>query len=263
MTEPSPTPLPRFAGKVAIITGSSDRGIGGATALRMAEEGASLVLASRHQPERLLKKLTRGKYPHVFLAADITHPEDVQQIVATGREQFGKLDILINNAGIEVASRLVDSSDEEWRHLLEVNLNGSIALTKAALPYLTSPGGVIVNVASALGLAGCVGFSVYSASKAGLIGFTQSLAWEVAKQGIRVVAVAPGLVHTPMVQKHTAKLTPEIWAQLEACHPLGVGRSADVAAAITFLASEDARWITGITLPLGFAHQYPLPVMGE
>ncbi|QDU27438.1 3-oxoacyl-[acyl-carrier-protein] reductase FabG [Anatilimnocola aggregata] len=261
MTEPS-TP-PRFAGKVAIITGTSDRGIGGATALRMADEGASLVMVSRHLPERLLKRLEKTTAPHVHMLADITIPEDVEKIVATCREKFGKLDILINNAGIEVASRLVDSSEAEWRNLLDVNLNGSIALTKAALPQLSQPGGVIVNVASALGLAGCAGFSVYSASKAGLIGFTQSLAWEVAKQGIRVVAVAPGLVVTPMVQKHTSKLTHETWAQLEACHPLGVGRAADVAAAITFLASEDARWITGITLPLGFAHQYPLPVMGE
>lgn len=256
-------PPPRFADKVAIITGSSDRGIGGATALRMAEEGASVLLASRQVPERLLKKLTKGGYPHLHLIADITVRADITRIVQTCRERFGRIDILVNNAGVEVSSRLVDSSDEEWRQLLNVNLNGCIALSREVLPHLKAPGGVIVNVASALGLAGCAGFSVYSASKAGMIGFTQSLAWEVARQGIRVVAVAPGLVHTPMAQKHVAKLTPEVWKQLEACHPLGIGRSADVAAAITFLASEDARWITGVTLPLGYAHQFPLPVMGE
>jgi len=256
-------PPPRFADKVAIITGSSDRGIGGATALRMAEEGAALVLAARHAPERLLKKLDRLGARHIFLTADITVRENVQKIVATAVEQFGRLDILVNNAGVEVSERLVDSSDEEWRQLLDINLSACIALSKEALPHLKQPGGVIVNVASALGLAGCVGFSVYSASKAGMIGFTQSLAWEVARQGIRVVAMAPGLVHTAMAQKHAAKLTPEVWAQLEACHPLGVGRAADCANAICFLASEDARWITGITLPLGYAHQFPLPVMGE
>jgi 3-oxoacyl-[acyl-carrier protein] reductase len=256
-------PPPRFADKVAIITGASDRGIGGATALRMAEEGASLILASRHAPERLLKKLGRIGAPHQFLTADITIRDDIKRIVSTTMEQFGRLDILVNNAGVEVSARLVDSSDEEWRQLLDVNLNGCIALSREAIPQMKKPGSVIVNVASALGLAGCVGFSVYSASKAGMIGFTQSLAWEVAKQGIRVVAIAPGLVHTPMAQKHAAKLTPEVWAQLEACHPLGVGRAADCANAIAFLASEDARWITGVTLPLGYAHQFPLPVMGD
>jgi NAD(P)-dependent dehydrogenase (short-subunit alcohol dehydrogenase family) len=256
-------PPPRFAGKVAIITGTSDRGIGGVTALRLAEEGASVLLASRRRPERLLKKLGRLNAPHLFVQADITVRDDIRRIVASCLEHFQRLDILVNNAGIEVSRRLVDSSDEEWRQLLDVNLNGCIALSREALPHLKSPGGVIVNVASALGLAGCVGFSVYSASKAGMIGFTQSLAWEVAKQGIRVVAVAPGLVHTPMAQKYVDKLTPEVWKQLEACHPLGVGRAADVAAAITFLASEDARWITGVTLPLGYAHQFPLPAMGD
>jgi 3-oxoacyl-[acyl-carrier protein] reductase len=256
-------PPARFADKVAIITGSSDRGIGGATALRFAEEGASLVLVSRRTPERLLKRLDKLNAPHVHLAADITLRDDITRIVQTARERFGRIDILVNNAGVEVSERLVNSTDEEWRKLLDVNLNGCIALTKETLPHLKSPGGVIVNVASALGLAGCVGFSVYSASKAGMIGFTQSLAWEVAKQNIRVVAIAPGLVHTPMAQKHAAKLTPEVWAQLEACHPLGVGRAADCAAAIAFLASDDARWITGITLPLGYAHQFPLPVMSE
>ena len=82
---------------------------------------------------------------------------------------------------------------------------------------------------------------------------------ELAREGIRVVAVAPGLVHTPMVHKHVAHLTPEIWAQIEACHPLGMGRPDDVASAVAFLASTDARWITGVTLPLGWAHHYPLP----
>lgn len=256
-------PPPRFADKVAIITGSSDRGIGGATALRLAEEGCAVILASRRTPERLLKKLDRMGARHAFLSADITVRDDIRRIVATAVDRFGRLDILVNNAGVEVSARLVDSTEEEWRQLLDINLNGCIALSKEALPHLKKPGGVIVNVASALGLAGCVGFSVYSASKAGMIGFTQSLAWEVARDGIRVVAVAPGLVHTPMAQKHAAKLTPEVWAQLEACHPLGVGRAVDCANAIAFLASEDARWITGITLPLGYAHQFPLPVMGE
>lgn len=250
---------PRFAGKVALITGASDRGIGGEIAVRLASEGASIAIISRHEPGRLLKKLHRYKREVVHTLGDVTRNEDVSRAIDDCMGEFGKIDVVVNNAGVELARPLENFKDEDWRALLDVNLHGAIAVSKAALPYLTEPGGVIVNIASALGLAGCPGFSVYSASKAGLIGFTQSLAWELAPKGIRVVAVAPGLVHTPMVHKHVSQLTPEVWKQIDACHPLGIGRPDDVAAAVAFLASSDARWITGITLPLGWASHYPLP----
>ena len=262
-TEPSvdrkTSDAPRFAGKVALVTGASDRGIGGEIALRLAREGAAVAILSRSKSERLLKKLNRFKQGVVHSTGDVTKCDDVARAVDNCMGEFGKIDVVVNNAGVEVARSLEKFTDEEWRELLDINLNGAIAVTRAALPYLASPGGVIVNIASALGLAGCPGFSVYSASKAGLIGFTQSLAWELAPKGIRVVAVAPGLVHTPMIHKHVAHLTPEIWNRIEACHPLGMGRPDDVAAAVAFLASGDARWITGITLPLGWAYHYPLP----
>jgi NAD(P)-dependent dehydrogenase (short-subunit alcohol dehydrogenase family) len=249
----------RFQGKVALVTGASDRGIGGEIAVRLASEGAAVAMVSRRQPARLLKKLSRYGHEAIHTAGDVTKPADIAASIDNCLNKLGKLDIVVNNAGVELARPLADFRDEDWRALLEVNLHGAIAVSKAALPHLTSPGGVIVNIASALGLGGCPGFSVYSASKAGLIGFTQSLAWELAPQGIRVVAVAPGLVHTPMVHKHVDQLTPEIWKQIEDCHPLGMGRPDDVAAAVAFLASADARWITGITLPLGWAYHYPLP----
>jgi 3-oxoacyl-[acyl-carrier protein] reductase len=250
---------PRFAGKVALITGTSDRGIGGEIAVRLAREGAAVALLSRRVPERLLKKVKRHEQGAVHTKGDVTKSADIARAIDDCMDEFGKIDIVVNNAGVELARSLEDFTDDQWRQLLEVNLHGAIALSKAALPYLTAPGGVIVNIASALGLGGCPGFSIYSASKAGMIGFTQSLAWELAPKGIRVVAVAPGIVHTPMIHKHIDQLTPETWAQVQACHPLGMGRPDDVAAAVAFLASSEARWITGITLPLGWAYHYPLP----
>ncbi len=249
----------RFAGKVALVTGGSDRGIGGEIAVRLAREGAAVSIISRHEAPRLMKKLNRFEHGAVHTTGDVTKSADVKRAIDECMGEFGKIDIVVNNAGVEVARSLDKFPEAEWRELIDINLNGAIAVTQAALPYLSAPGGVIVNIASALGLGGCPGFSVYSASKAGLIGFTQSLAWELAPKNIRVVGVAPGLVHTPMIHKHVSQLTPDIWANIEACHPLGMGRPDDVAAAVAFLASSDARWITGITLPLGWAYHYPLP----
>ncbi|HEX5103866.1 MAG TPA: SDR family oxidoreductase [Pirellulaceae bacterium] len=249
----------RFDGKVALITGASDRGIGGEIAVRLAREGAAVAMISRREPGRLLKKLSRFPGGAVHTLGDVTKGDDIERAIEACVDEFGKIDVLVNNAGVEAASPLEAASDDQWRALLEVNLSGAIAVTKAALPVMVQPGSAIINIASALGIGGCAGFSVYSASKAGLIGFTQSLAWELAPQGIRVVALAPGLVHTPMVHKHVEKLTPDVWRQIEACHPLGMGRPADVAAAVAFLASDEARWITGVTLPLGWAPHYPLP----
>ncbi|HTN77016.1 MAG TPA: glucose 1-dehydrogenase [Pirellulaceae bacterium] len=254
-----PAPPGRFAGKVALITGASDRGIGGAIAERLASEGAAIAMASRHEPKRLIKRLAKSEQGYVFSHCDVTKVADCRAAIDACMEEFGKIDILINNAGVEEARKIEEFARADWQALLEVNLHGAIEMTQQVLPQMHGPSGVIVNIASALALGGCAGFSVYSASKAGLIGFTQSLAIELAPRGIRVVAVAPGLVHTPMIHKHVEHLTPETWAKIQACHPLGMGSPHDVASAVAFLASGDARWITGVTLPLGYTQAFALP----
>ncbi len=255
----SPVASARFAGQVALITGASDKGIGGAIAERLAREGAAISIAGLDEPKRLVKRLERLDQGVVYSACDVTASDDVRRAIDATLEEFGKIDVLVNNAGVEIARPLGKFSESEWKKQLEVNLNGAIAMSQAALDHLTEPGGVIVNIASALGLGGCSGFSIYSASKAGLIGFTQSIAWELAPRGIRAVAVAPALVHTPMIHKHIGNLSEEDRKQIERSHPLGVGSPHDVASAVAFLASDEARWITGVTLPLGFAQHYPLP----
>jgi 3-oxoacyl-[acyl-carrier protein] reductase len=252
--------LARFKGKIAIVTGASDRGIGGAIAERLAQEGAGVALITRSEPKRLLKRLARRKTACLYAQCDITKGDQVLRSVEETIRQLGRIDVLVNNAGVEYAKPFEQFADSEWQELLDINLNGAIRMTRAVLPHLPSPGGAIINVASALALGGCPSFSIYSAAKAGLIGLTQSLAWELAPRRIRVTAIAPALVATPMTLKHLEHLTPEVNAQLEAIHPLGVGMPHDVAGAVAFLASEDASWITGITLPLGWAPQYALPV---
>ncbi len=250
----------RFEGKVAMITGVSDRGIGGAIAERLMREGAALAVSSLDKPMRLLKRLDRLDQDAIWSACDVTSEEQVRSAIDECMDEFGKIDLLVNNAGVEVAQPLENLTSQQWQAVLDVNLGGAIRVTQVALPYLSGPGGCIVNIGSTLGLAGCAGYAVYSASKAGLAGFTRSMAIELAPRRIRCVCLAPALVETPMVFKHLRHLTDEVKEHLKATHPLGTGSPHDVAAAAAFLGSADARWITGITMPMGWVEHYPLPV---
>lgn len=249
----------RLDGKVAIITGVSDRGIGGAIAERLADDGAAVAILWMERPDRLLNRLERRDRPFVECRCDVTETESVRAAVDACMSEFGQVDILVNNAGIEDVHAFEAGQDEIWEKLLDVNLLGSMRMIRGVLPYLTEPEGVIVNIASVLGMAGCSGFGAYSATKAGMIGLTQSLAAELAPKRQRVVAVAPALVFTPMMQRHLAAGGAAMESSLDQSHPLGVGAGRDVAAAVAFLASPEARWITGTTLPLGWMPNFPLP----
>ncbi|MCC7083822.1 MAG: SDR family oxidoreductase [Pirellulales bacterium] len=250
----------RFSGKIVLITGASDRGIGGAIAERLASEGAAIAMLSRHEGKRINKRLGRLHCQSLWTKCDITRADEVAQAVDRTIERFGRIDVLVNNSGVEYAKPFEKFTDDEWQGLLDVNLHGAIRVSRAVLPHFPASGGAIVNVASALGIGGCSSFSIYSAAKAGLIGLTQSLACELAPRKIRVTVIAPALVATPMTLKHMEHLTKEVHAQLEAIHLLGVGVPHDISGAVAFLASDDARWVTGVTLPLGWSPQFSLPV---
>ncbi|REK24822.1 MAG: SDR family NAD(P)-dependent oxidoreductase [Planctomycetota bacterium] len=257
---------PRFAEHVVLVTGASDRGIGGAIASRLASEGASLALVSPERPEQLLAELAEIQSEparSVWIECDFLRDGDIEKAAAEVADQFAQLDVLVNNSGIDISGNFADLAPDQWQRLLDVNLTGALRMTQAVLPQLLKRRGNVVNIASASGLAGTPGLSGYGTTKAGLVGLTQTLAAELAPQRVRVNAVCPALVHTPMAEQYVKELTSEIWDRIQACHPLGIGAANDVAAAVAFLASAEARWITGVALPLGWVASYPLPVQFE
>ncbi|MBV07855.1 SDR family oxidoreductase [Rubinisphaera sp.] len=251
--------MKRFEDSAAIITGPSDQGIGGAIAERLAEEGADLILLGLEKPTRLIKRLVRRGTSVCWHRVDVTNTQMIQDAVSCCYEELGHIEILVNNAGVEFSKKFEEIADDEWDRLISVNLTGAMKMTRAVLPFLTEQGGVIINIASVLGMAGCPGFHAYSASKAGLIGMTQSLALEIAPYGQRALCVSPAIVQTPMAHKHSADLNSEAWQKLEDAHPLGIGRPQDVADVVAFLASHEARWMTGISIPLGWIPSFGLP----
>jgi 3-oxoacyl-[acyl-carrier protein] reductase len=237
----SPRPL---EGKVALVTGGS-RGIGAAVAALLAERGAAVVVSAR-DVDRLnaaVKELEGTGAAVAGVAGDVSRREDAERAVETARERFGRLDILVNNAGITRDGLLVRMKDEDWDRVLEVNLRGAFVMTRAAAKAMVrQKSGRIINMSSAAGAMGNAGQANYSASKAGLIGFTKSSARELSHWGILVNAVAPGLIETDMAAALPAAARDALISQV----PLGrVGTPREVAEVVGFLAGEGATYITG------------------
>src|SRR6187455_2515865 len=236
----------KLAGKVALVTGAS-RGIGRAIAARLAEQGATVVAAARgdHANACAAELAARGLSVEA-LSLDVTDTAALEKVPADITGRHGRLDILVSNAGITRDQLLMRMKREDWDAVLATNLTATFLLAQAAMrPMLKQRGGRIVVVSSVVGEMGNAGQANYAASKAGLIGFSKALAREVASRHITVNVVAPGLIETDMTRAITDKAQGDWAAQI----PLGrLGTTADVAAAVCFLASDEASYITGQVL---------------
>jgi 3-oxoacyl-[acyl-carrier protein] reductase len=231
-------------GKTAVVTGGS-RGIGAAVAALLAERGAAVVVSAR-DADRLdaaVKDLEAMGTAVVGVAGDVSRRDDAERVVDTARERFGRLDILVNNAGITRDGLLLRMKDDDWDRVIEVNLRGAFVMTRAAAKVMVrQKGGRIINMSSAAAAMGNAGQANYSASKAGLIGFTKAAARELSHWGILVNAVAPGLIETDMTATLSAPAREALLAQI----PLGrAGTTREVAEVVGFLAGDGATYVTG------------------
>ncbi|NSL46635.1 3-oxoacyl-[acyl-carrier-protein] reductase len=235
-------------GKVALITGGS-RGIGRAVAIKLAGAGAKVVinyagnLAAAQEVEQTIKA-AGGEA--VIIQGDVADAGSVERMINQMIDTYGRIDILVNNAGITRDGLLIRMKEEDWDAVLNTNLTGVFHCTKAVARLMTKQrSGKIINISSVVGVTGNIGQANYAAAKAGVIGFTKAMAKELASRGITVNAVAPGFIATDM----TAVLPEQIKTELISRIPLGkLGSPEDISAAVLFLASEAASYITGQTL---------------
>ena len=233
-----------LTGKAALITGASG-GIGGAIAKALHDAGATVGLSgTRVEPlEALAAEL--GERAHV-LPCNLGDAEAVAALPKTAAEAMGSVDILVNNAGITKDQIFMRMSDEEWQQVLDVNLTSAMRLCRAVMrPMMKSRWGRIINISSIVGATGNPGQANYAASKAGMVGMTKSIAYEVASRGITANAIAPGFIATAMTDKLNDEQKAKIDAQIPASR---MGTPEEIAAAVVYLSSNEAGYVTGATL---------------
>lgn len=237
--------MKRFAEQAALVTGAAS-GIGKATAERLAQEGARVLIADIDEAGAAAVAGAIGAESVRFDASDAN---DCARIVADAIARFGKLDILVNNAGIMDWGKAEDYADERWERVLRINLGSVFRVSKAALPHLERSGGCIINVSSSAALAGVPYACAYSASKAGIAGLTRSMAVEFSNRGVRINAVCPGAVDTPLNSKAPIPDFVDMTRFMGVAPKTGkISAPDEIAGAIAYLASADARNVTGITL---------------
>ncbi|WP_244833065.1 3-oxoacyl-[acyl-carrier-protein] reductase [Clostridium sp. BJN0001] len=232
-------------GKCAIVTGAS-RGIGKAIAIKLASLGASIVInyrSSESEAENVAKEVKKFGVEAMLVKADISNIEEAEKLVKEAKEKFGKIDIMVNNAGITKDGLIMRMKEEDFDNVIRVNLKGVFNCLKSITPVMMrQKHGKIINLSSVVGISGNAGQVNYAASKAGVIGMTKSLAKEIGSRGINVNAVAPGFIETDMTDKLGEKLKQEAVNNI----PLKrLGKPEDVAEVVSFLASDEASYVTG------------------
>ena len=243
----------KLANKVAIVTGSS-KGIGLGIARVFSQEGARVTVVSRHEDEGrpVAQELGEQEGRAIFIQADVSNTESVQNMIETTVRTFGRLDVIINNAAYHISKNVEETSEEEWDFILNTNLRSTFLGCKYAIPHLRKTRGNIINISSMVGLVGQPNAGAYSASKGGQIAMSRGMALDFARDGIRVNVICPGWIQTPLVedwfsqQKDPAAARQYIYGQ----HPVGrIGTIEECGKAALFLAcAEDSSFITGITL---------------
>lgn len=239
----------KLEGKVAVVTGAS-KGIGAEIAKALAAEGASIVVnyaSSKVGAERVVADITAKRGKAVAVQADVAKPEDIRRLFAETDKAFGRLDVLVNNAGVYSFAPLDEITPEHYHRQFDLNVLGLILATQEAAKRFGSAGGSVINISSVVSKLGLPTSTVYAATKAAVDSITRTLSAELGPRKIRVNAVNPGMVETE--GNYTAKEGSDFRKEIEAKTPLGrIGQVDDIAPAVVFLASDEAKWITGETL---------------
>jgi NAD(P)-dependent dehydrogenase (short-subunit alcohol dehydrogenase family) len=248
----------RLQNKVALVTGAGS-GIGRATAVRLAQEGAKVAVADKNADmgSETVKQITDQSCEAFFLACDVSKVADTERIVAETVAKYGQLDILVNDAAVMLEKTAVDTTEDEWNWLVNTNLRGTFFCAKYAIIQFRKQGrgGAIVNMASVNSFFAEGGIAAYCASKGGIAQLTRALAMDHSSEGIRVNAICPGWIETPMNAKFFA-LGPHIREQAAKLHAIGrIGQAEEVANAVVYLVSDESSFVTGamLTVDGGFS----------